>query len=184
VTVNTNLKLLAVGVVLGILVGTPSLAPAKEESLTNSKAVRGQLVKTLNLRPDKARIFLQLEEKYDRIRQEAVERIDRSAEQLDKLMAGGKPDAEKLKALTAAITADQDVLVTTYKGRRDEIMAMLTPVQQGEYLLATWKWQQKLLAKYGRHKTGQLDKNKENKESKENLGKENKEDKAKEKKAP
>lgn len=150
---NTNLKLLVVGVVLGVLVGTPSLTPAKEESLTDSKAFRSNMIKTLNLRPDKARIFMQVEEKYDRIRQEAVERINQSAQQLEKLLAGGKPDAGKLKELTAAIAGDQDILVNTYKGRRDETMAMLTPNQQGEYLVATWKWQQKLLAKYGKSKT-------------------------------
>ena len=160
---NTNLKLLVVGVVLGVLVGTPSLAPAKEEGQIDSKAFRGHLLKTLNLRPDKARIFIRVEEKYDRIRQEALERINRSAEQLEKLLSGEKPDEGKLKELTTAMAADQDILVNTYKGRRDETMAMLTPAQQGEYLLLSWKWQQKLLAKYGKQKTGQQDEEKKEK---------------------
>jgi len=68
-----------------------------------------------------------------------------------------------LKALTTAIASDQDILVNTYKGRRDETMAMLTPVQRGAYLLATWKWQQKLLAKYGKNKTGPQDEGKQEK---------------------
>jgi hypothetical protein len=160
---NTSLKLLVVGVVLAVLVGTPSLAPAKDESQNDSKIFRSHLLKTLNLRPDKARIFMQIEEKYDRIRQEALERINLSAEQLEKLLAGGKPDAGKLKELTTAIASDQDILVNTYKGRRDETMAMLTPGQQGEYLLATWKWQQKLLAQYGKQKVEQQDKEKKEK---------------------
>ena len=37
---NTNLKLLVAGVVLGVLVGIPSLAPAKEEGQSDSKAFR------------------------------------------------------------------------------------------------------------------------------------------------
>jgi hypothetical protein len=155
---NTNLKLLAAGIVLSILVGTPSLAPAKEEGQIDSKSFRSHLLKTLKLRPDKARIFMQVEEKYDRIRQEALERINKSAEQLEKLLSGEKPDAGKLKELTTAMAGDQDILVNTYKARRDETMALLTPVQQGEYLLFTWKWQQKLLAQYGKHKAGQQDK--------------------------
>ena len=160
---NTNLKLLVAGVVLSVLVGTPSLAPAKEEGQSDSQALRDHLVKTLNLRPDKAKKFMQAEEKYDRIRQEAVERINKSAEQLEKLLSGEKPDEGKLKELTTAIASDQDILVNTYKGRRDETMAMLTPVQQGEYLLATWKWQQKLLEKYGKPKTGPQDEGKKEK---------------------
>jgi hypothetical protein len=154
---KTNLKLLVVGLVLSVLVGTPSLAPAKEEGQSDSQAFRVHLVKALNLRPDEARIFMQVEEKYDRIRQEALERINKSGEQLEKLLSGKKPDEGKLKELTTAMAADQDILVNTYKGRRDETMAMLTPVQKGAYLLEAWKWQQKLLEKYGKHKTGQQD---------------------------
>jgi len=151
---NTNLKLLIAGVVLGVLVGIPSLAPAKEEGQSDNKTFREHLIKTLNLRPDKARIFIKVEEKFDRIRQEALERINKSAAQLEKLLSGEKADEGKVKELTTAMAADQDILVNTYKGRRDETMAILTPVQQGEYLLATWKWQQKLLDKHGRQKTG------------------------------
>ena len=160
---NTNLKLLVVGVVLGVLMGIPSLAPAKEEAQSDSKAFREHLVKTLNLRPDKARIFINVEEKFDRIRHEALERINKSAAQLEKLLSGGKADEGKVKELTTAMAADQNILVNTYKGRRDETMAILTPVQQGEYLLASWKWQQNLLAKYGRQKTGKQDEPKKEK---------------------
>jgi hypothetical protein len=121
----------------------------------------------LNLRPDKARIFIEVEEKFDRIRQEALERITKSAAQLEKLLsgekAGEKANAGKVKEFTTAMAADQDILVNTYKGRRDETMAILTPVQQGEFLLATWKWQQKLLDKYGRQKTGPQDEAKKEK---------------------
>jgi Spy/CpxP family protein refolding chaperone len=160
---NTNLKLLLVGVVLGVLVGIPSVAPAKAEGQSDNKAFREHLIKTLNLRPDKVRIFIKVEEKFDRIRQEALERINKSAAQLEKLLSGGKADEGKVKELTTAMAADQDILVNTYKGRRDETLAILTPVQQGEYLLASWKWQQKLLDKYGRQKTGPQDEPKKEK---------------------
>jgi hypothetical protein len=154
---KTNLKLLVAGVVLSVLVGTSSLAAAKEEGQSDSNTFRVHLVKTLNLRPEEARTFIRIEEKYDRIRQEAVERINKSAEQLDKLLSGGKPDEGKLKELATAMASDQDILVNTYKGRRDETMAMLTPARQGAFLLASWKWQQKIMEKYGKHTTGQPD---------------------------
>jgi hypothetical protein len=161
---NTNLKLLVVGVVLNVLVGTPSLGSAKDERQSDSQAFRVHLIDTLNLRPDKAKKFIQTEEKYDRIRQEALERINKSAQQLEKLQSAEKPDeGKKLKELIKAMASDQDILVNTYKSRRDETMTMLTPVQQGQYLLATWKWQQKLLEKYGKLKTGQQDEGKKEK---------------------
>jgi Spy/CpxP family protein refolding chaperone len=157
---NTNLKLLVAGVMLSFLVGTPSLAPAKEEGKSHSHALRVQLINTLNLNVYKEKMFIAVEEKYDRIRQEALERITKSEEQLEKLLSGDKPDERKVKVLITAISSDQDILVNTYKGRRDEILAMLTPVQQGVYLSITWKWQQKLLETYGKPKTGQQDEKK------------------------
>lgn len=160
---KTNLKLLVAGIVLSFLVGTPFLASAKEEGQSDSQAFRVYLINTLNLNAYKEKMFIAVEEKFDRIRQEAIERINKSAEQLEKLLSGEKSDAGKLKELTTAMAADQDILVNTYKGRRDETMAMLTPVQRGAYLLATWKWQQKLLAKYGKVNAGQQDQGKEKK---------------------
>jgi hypothetical protein len=157
---KTNLKLLTAAVVFSVLVGTQSLAPAKEEGQSNSQALRVHLVNTLNLRGDKAKTFIEAEEKYDRVRQEALERINKSQGQLAKLLSGKKPDEGKLKELITVIASDQDILVNTYKLRRDETLAMLTPVQQGQYLLATWRWQQELLKKYGKHKTGQKSKEK------------------------
>jgi hypothetical protein len=156
----TNFKLLAAGIVLSLLVATPSLAPAKEEGQSDIQALRVHLLNSLKLNAYTEKKFITVEEKYDRIRYEAVERINKSAEQMEKLLSGGKPDEGKLQALIAAIASDQDILVNTYKGRRDEIMAMLTPVQKAEYLLAAWKWQQKLLQKYEKPKTGQQDEGK------------------------
>jgi hypothetical protein len=92
-----------------------------------------------------------------------LERIHKSEEQLEKLLSDQKPDEGKLKELITAITSDQDILVNTYKGRRDEILVLLTPVQQGQYLLATWKWQQKFLEKYGKQKIKPQDEKKKEK---------------------
>ena len=157
---NTNLKLLVVGVVLSVLAGTSSLAPAKEEGKSDSHALRVHLINSLKLNVYTEKKFIAVEEKYDRIRQEALERINKASEQMDKLLSSEKPDEGKLKALTTAIASDQDILVNTYKSRRDETMAMLTPVQQGVYLSISWKWQQKLLEKYGKQKNGQQDEKK------------------------
>jgi hypothetical protein len=160
---NPNLKLLVAGVVLSVLMGTSLLAAAQEKAQSDTKAFRVQLVKTLNLRDDKAKAFIKVEEKYDRIRQEALERINKSALQLETLLSGKQADEGKLKELTTAIASDQDILVNTYKGRRDETMAILTPLQQSEYVLLSWKWQQKLLDDYGKHKAAQQSEGKKQK---------------------
>jgi hypothetical protein len=160
---HTNLKLLVAAAVFGLLVGTHSLASAKEDGPTHSQALRIYLVKLLNLRGDRAKEFVEAEEKYDRIRQEALERINKSQNKLEKLLSNKKPDAGKLQELITAIASDQDILVNTYKLRRDETLTMLTPVQRGQYLWATWRWQQKLLKKYRKPKTEEKGENKKDK---------------------
>ena len=160
---NARLKLLVAGVVLSIIAGTPSVAPAQEQAPHDSKAFRNHLAKTLNLRQDKVGMFIKIEEKYDRVRQEALERINKSVGQLEKLLAVAQPDEGKMKELTAAIAADQDILVNTYKNRRDEILGILTPHQQTEYILLSWKWQKQLMEQYGKDKSGQQSEGKKGK---------------------
>jgi len=150
-------------VALMVLAGAPSLAPADEGAPSDNQAFRVHLLKTLNLGPNKAGTFVKIEEKYDRIRQEALERINKSAAQLEKLLSGKQPDEGKMKELTTAVASDQDILVNTYKGRRDEIMAILSPHQQAEYILLTWKWQQQLLEQHRKPKTGQQSEEKKEK---------------------
>ena len=160
---NTKLKLLTAALVFSVLVGIQSLAPAKEEGQSSSQALRVNLVKIMKIRGDKAKTFIETEEKYDRVRQEALERINKSQDQLEKLLSEKKPDKKKLQALIKVIASDQDILVNSFKLRRDETLAMLTPVQQGQYLYATWKWQQNILKKYKKSKPKQKGKGKKEK---------------------
>ena len=160
---NTNLKLLTAALVFSVLVGTQSLALAKEGGQNSSQTLRVHLVKIMKIRGDKAKTFIETEEKYDRVRQEALERINKSQDQLGKLLSEKKPDKKKLQALIKVIASDQDILVNSFKLRRDETLAMLTPVQQGQYLYATWKWQQNILKKYKKSKPKQKGKGKKEK---------------------
>jgi hypothetical protein len=155
VAVNGKLKLVIVGLAISVVLGAPAFLQAKEEGQIQAKEFRTHLIKMLNLQPEKVREFLKVEEKYDRVRQEALERINKSEEQLEQLLSNPKPDMGKLKELIAAITSDQDIFVNTYKLRRDEELAMFTPLQQGQYMLTTWKWQQQLIEKYGKKKSEQ-----------------------------
>ena len=160
---NTSLKLLTAALVFSVLMGTQSLAPAEAGGQNSSQALRVNLVKIMKIRGDKAKTFIETEEKYDRVRQEALERINKSQDQLGKLLSEKKPDKKKLQALIKVIASDQDILVNSFKLRRDETLAMLTPVQQGQYLYATWKWQQNILKKYKKSKPKQKGKGKKEK---------------------
>ena len=43
-----------------------------------------------------------------------------------------------------AVTADFDRLMASFKAQRQEEMALLTPSQQGKFILALKKWHQEL----------------------------------------
>jgi hypothetical protein len=61
---------------------------------------------------------------------------------LQAALADPKPDEAKVKALVKAYVDAQTELFNSYKAELDEELALMTPVQQGKYLMALEKWRQ------------------------------------------
>ena len=53
------------------------------------------------------------------------------------------PDEARIKDLASAITATQDKLLTSFEMEKDERMARMTAIQQGQYIIE--QWQQKII---------------------------------------
>jgi Spy/CpxP family protein refolding chaperone len=145
------LKLLMLGVALGALVWTPIHSQAREIKCKHVKEMRQKLAQELKLSPEKTKEFMAIGEKYDKIRRDALEKINTSLEKLKPLMVAEKPDEGKVKELVTAIKSAQAEFMSTYQSRQNEVLALLTPVQQGKYLVATWTWYQEMKAQYGHH---------------------------------
>ena len=60
-------------------------------------------------------------------------------------MAAATPDEAKIKGLVTAIRADQDKMAQSFKSQLDEELALMTPVQQGQYLLTLHKWREEMM---------------------------------------
>jgi Spy/CpxP family protein refolding chaperone len=138
---------------LGLLFAAALLAPghtlAKEErGGTGHGLPREQIVKELDLSPAKAKEFLAVGDKYEETRKGIIEGIKNSEGELEKALSAPKSDEEKIKGLVAAITAGHDQLFQSFKAQRNEEMALLTPVQQGKFLIALKKWHQEIREKY------------------------------------
>ena len=54
-------------------------------------------------------------------------------------MAAATPDEAKIKDLVAAIRADQEKMAKSFMSQKDEDLALMTPVQQGRYLMLLHK---------------------------------------------
>ena len=123
----------------------PGLVQAKEEGPgSDFKMQCENLIKELNLAPDKAREFLAVGERYGQSRKGIVEGLKKDQDELEKALAAPQPEEGKIKALVGTVTAEQEKFFETFKAQRREEMALLTPVQQGKFLMALRKWHQEM----------------------------------------
>ncbi|MCL4500762.1 MAG: periplasmic heavy metal sensor [Deltaproteobacteria bacterium] len=112
------------------------------------KMHRAMLVKELKLSPEKAKDFNGLEERFSKERNELVERLRKSEAELQNALAAAPTDETRIKGLVAAILADQGRMVNSFESQRDKEMAMLTPVQQGQYLLFFQKCREEMMEEH------------------------------------
>ncbi len=108
---------------------------------------RGELVKELNLSPDKAKEFLAVGEKYHQVREEVIGKIKKGEDDLKTALAAPQPDEGKINQIVSALIADHDQLFETFKAQRHEEMALLTPLQRGKFLMALKKWHDEVAQK-------------------------------------
>jgi Spy/CpxP family protein refolding chaperone len=147
-TGKLNFKLVALGVLLSALVWGPSLVQAAEEGRQHYKEHRDKIVKELNLAPDKLKEFQALEEKFSKERKESRDAIKKAYDDLDKLMAAGKPDEAKVKELLSNINAAQEKHWAAHKAQMKAEMALMTPEQQAKYLLAHRHWRHDMMERH------------------------------------
>ncbi len=98
------------------------------------------LVKELNLAPEKAEKFQAIGAKYSETRKALVEKLSQNETDLEKAVASPTPDEAKIQELVPGIIAAHNQLFESFKAQRQEEMTLLTPLQQAKYLLALKKW--------------------------------------------
>ena len=105
---------------------------------------REALVKELGLTPEQAKAFQAVGDKFNQGRDGIINEIKNREGDLEKAIAAAPPDEGNIKGLVAAITQAHDQLLQSFKAQRQEEMALLTPSQQGKFILALKKWHQEL----------------------------------------
>ena len=63
------------------------------------------------------------------------------------VLAAAKPDEAKVKEAVSAFVGAQTKLFSSFRSELDEELALMSPLQQGKYLVAMEKWRQQCMPK-------------------------------------
>ena len=152
-----NFRLLPLFLFLGAFFLLPplSLAPAKELSWERLKEQlkMARDISELNLSMEKQKALLDLEQKYGKERRDTLASLKQYQEDLKATLAAAPQDERKIKNLVSAASATQDKLLSEVKMERDEAMALMNPIQQGQFLIMLGNWYQEVLQKTEKKKS-------------------------------
>ncbi len=140
-------KLGALSTILSFLLVVPALGQTDEELGKQLKDYKAQTLKELKVAPDKEKAVEALEAKYSSMRGDIVDESKKSWEDLQAALAAPKPDEAKVKDLVKAYTAAQAKLFASFRNQLNEELAQMSPVQQGNYLVAMERWRMKCMPK-------------------------------------
>jgi Spy/CpxP family protein refolding chaperone len=149
-----NFKVKVLCAILGVMLVVPALAQAKGEMGTHLKELKGQILKQMKLAPDKEKAFMAVDDKYAAERKKIIADLKKSQGDLKTALAEAKPDEAKIKDLVSALTAGQDKLFDSFKNQREEELALLSPVEQGKYLMAMSNWRHKMMEQCMKESSG------------------------------
>lgn len=143
-----NFKLVAICAILSAMLVVPALGQGKEAEGERYKAQKDKIIKELKLAPEKEKAVLAVKDKYAQERTDLIANMKKSNDALKAALAAATPDEAKVKELVSAITTGQDNLFASFKKQREEEMGLMTPVEQGKYLMGMSQWRQKMMEKH------------------------------------
>ena len=143
-------KLGILTIILSFLLVIPALGQTGQTNEALGKQLKdykATILKELKIAPDKEKALVAVEEKYSLMRGEIVDNSKKAWDALQAALAAPKPDEAKVKGAVAAYIDAQAKLFTSFKQQLDEELALMSPIQQGKYLVAMEKWRQQCMPK-------------------------------------
>jgi hypothetical protein len=144
-----------ISLILTSLFLVPALGQATAKEEARYKAQNNQMIKELKLAPEKEKAILAVEDKYAKERKEIMAGVQKAHDDLQAGLAAAKPDEAKLKELVGALIAGQDKLFISFKNQRDEELSLMTPAEQGKYLIVQGQWREKMMEKHNQKAAGE-----------------------------
>lgn len=144
---NLIFKLGALSTILSFLLVVPVLGQTDEELGKQLKEYKAQTYEQLKFNPNQQKALLAVEDKYSTMRGEIVDSSKKAWDGLQAALAAPKPDEAKVKEMASAYLAAQSKLFTSFRSELDEELAQMSPIQEGNYLVAMERWRQKCMPK-------------------------------------
>jgi hypothetical protein len=135
-------KLGALSIILSFLLVMPALGQVTEDLGKKLCEFKAKTLKDLKLAPDKEKALLASEEKCVTDREKIIAELKKSKEDLQAALAAPTPDQAKVKGLVKTFIDAQAKLFTSFSNELKEEMALMSPLQQGKYLMAMERWRQ------------------------------------------
>ena len=143
-------KLGVIPIILSVLLVVPALgqtAQTNEELGKQLKEYKAKTYEQLKVTPDQEKALLAVDEKYSVKRGDIVDATKKAWDNLQAVLAAGKPDEAKVKEAVSGCIAAQTNLFSSFRSQLEEELAQLNPVQQGNFLIAMEKWRQQCMPK-------------------------------------
>jgi len=135
-------KLGALSTILSFLLVIPALGQVTEDLGKKLCDFKAKTLKELKIAPDKEKTLLASEEKCVAEREKIIAELKKSKEDLQAALAVASPDEAKVKGLVNTFTAAQAKLFASFRDELNAEMALMSPLQQGKYLMAMERWRQ------------------------------------------
>jgi hypothetical protein len=143
-------KLGVLSTILSVLLVVPALAQTGQTNEALGKELKdykAQTIKELKVAPDKEKALMAVEDKYSVQRGEIVDGQKKAMDGLLAALAAPTPDEAKIQAAVAVYIDAQSKMFNSFKSQLDEELALMSPIQQGRYLIAMEKWRQQCMPK-------------------------------------
>jgi Spy/CpxP family protein refolding chaperone len=151
---KVNFKLGLLCAILSAMLVAPALGQGKDGPEEQFKQRRMEMIKQLKLAPDKEKALLAVEEKYESQRQAMAASMMKTKDDLQAAVASANPDEAQSKELVASLTSGMDALFNSFKSQREEELALMTPVDQGKYLLDMMNLRDEMMGKVKKEEPG------------------------------
>jgi hypothetical protein len=143
-------KLGALFTILSVLLVVPALGQTGQTNEALGKQLKdykSQMLKELKIAPDKEKALMAVEDKYSLMRGEIVDSSTKAWDNLQAALAAPTPDDAKIKGAVAAYVDGQAKLFQSFRKQLEEELTLMSPTQQGKYLVAMEKWRQQCMPK-------------------------------------
>ncbi len=133
--------------ILSLVLVVPVLGQSDVELGKQLKDYKAQTYKDLKLDAKQVKALMAVEDKCSMQRAEIVAASKKAWDDLLAALKENKPDDAKIKKLVSAYINEQAKLFNSFSSQLNEELAQMTPVQQGNYLVAMEKWREKCMPK-------------------------------------